>query len=253
MNLSLFRQLRAERQKLRHKKAFLVPLLFLGFQSLWLLWQLTYLKPEETPFGYSVMLYQLPIVDAILLPLMTALIASRVCDMEVKGDTLKLLFTVQKQRDFYDCKYLSCLKYLLFFVLGQGAVILIAGTLSGFGNFRPGALLLYLVQVFAVSAVSLCIQQALSLLSQTQLLPLGVGLAGCFLGLFSMFFPKPVNLLVLWGYYAVFSTTGMDWDRATRISTYYEVPFPVVTFVLFLAAGAVLYLVCRAIVLKKEV
>ena len=43
------RQLRAERQKIRHTKALLVPLGFLGFEILWTMWQLSSMKPSEFP------------------------------------------------------------------------------------------------------------------------------------------------------------------------------------------------------------
>ena len=126
--------------------------------------------------------------------------------------------------------------------------------MNPFGSLKISLYLLYLLVTFTVSAVILCIQQFLSLISENQLLPLGVGLAGCFLVLFSMFFPAPVARLVLWGYYALFSCVGMNWgSEINKILGYYEIPFPPVSFLLFLASGAVLYLVCRAIIIKKEV
>ena len=46
----------------------------------------------------------------------------------------------------------------------------------------------------------------------------------------------------------------MDWDAdINKILGYYEIPFPTVSFLLFLAAGAVFYLLCRAVIIKKEV
>lgn len=99
----------------------------------------------------------------------------------------------------------------------------------------------------------LIIQQTLSLLSENQLFPLGIGIAGSFLGLFSMFFPAPVARFVLWGYYAVFSTVGMDWNKDTRIIHYYEISFPVRKFILFLAFGIFIFLLCRTVFTKKEV
>lgn len=247
------RQLQAEHLKIRHTKAFLVPLGFLGFELLWMLWQIRSMTQKDLLSGYPMFFYQLPLMNAILLPLMISVIASRICDMEVKGDTLKILYTLQRQERFFDCKYLNSLGYLFIFTAGQGGLLLFFGMTKDFGGFRSGDFFLYLLVTFTVSAVILAIQQTLSLMSENQLLPLGTGLAGSFLGLFSMFFPDPVARLVLWGYYAVFATVGMDWDKDTRISTYYEIPFPTGRFVLFLAAGICIFLVCRSIVTKKEV
>ena len=254
MSSVFIRQMRAEKLKARHKKAILVPLGFLLFQILWAIWQISSMDPQELPDGYMMFLYQLPPMNAIMLPLMLSVIASRICDMEVKGDTMKILFTLQKRTGFFDCKYLTCLKYLLVFVAGQGVMLPVLGTVNHFGSLKISLYLLYLLVTFTVSAVILCIQQFLSLVSENQLLPLGVGLAGCFLGLFSMFFPAPVARLILWGYYSVFACVGMDWDsEINKILGYYEIPFPTVSFLLFLAAGILIYLICRTIIQKKEV
>lgn len=247
------RQMHAERQKIRHTKALLVPLGFLGFEILWIIWQLSSMKPSEISQGYLMLFYNLPVMNTILMPLMISVIASRVCDMEVKGDTLKILYTMQKQGSFFDFKYLNCLRYITVFVIGQGLMILFFGTVKHLGSFGFFRFFIYLITVFAVSAVVLCIQQILSLISHSQLLPLGIGIAGSFLGLFSLFFPKPVAYLVLWGYYANFSVVGMNWDPDTRIIDYYTLSFPLSRFLIFLAAGVLLYIICRMIVVKKEV
>lgn len=254
MNSEFVRQMRAEKLKARHKKAILVPLGFLAFQLLWALWQISSTEPQALSDGYMMFFYQLPPMNAIMLPLMLSVIASRICDMEVKGDTMKILFTLQKRAGFFDCKYLTCMKYLLVFVTGQGIMLPLLGSIYHFGSMKISLYLLYLLVTLTVSAVILCIQQLLSLLSQNQILPLGVGIAGCFLGLFSMFFPAPAARLVLWGYYAVFACVGMNWDsEINKILGYYEIPFPAASFVLFLAAGALIYLICRTIIQKKEV
>lgn len=247
------RQLRAERQKIRHTKALLVPLGFLGFEILWTMWQLSSMKPSELSQGYLMLFYNLPVMNTLLMPLMISVIASRVCDMEVKGDTLKILYTMQKQESFFDFKYLNCLRYITVFVIGQGLMILFFGTVNHLGTIRPSIFFIYLITTFAVSTVVLSIQQTLSLMSHSQLLPLGIGIGGSFLGLFSLFFPKPVARLVLWGYYANFSVVGMNWDPDTRIIDYYVLSFPLSRFLLFLAAGVFIYFICRMIVVKKEV
>lgn len=244
----------AERQKVRHKKVFLLPLGFLAIQILWAVWQISSLDPQELSDGYMMFFYQLPTMNAILLPLMLSVIASRICDMEVKGDTLKLLFTLQNKSDFFDCKYLTCMKYVMILIVGQGIMLPVLGKISHFGRLSLSLYLFYLLVTLTVSAVILCIQQFLSLISENQFLPLGIGLAGCFLGLFSMFFPAPAAHLVLWGYYSVFACVGMNWDSAkNKILGYYEIPFPAVSFFLFLAAGILLYLICRTVIEKKEV
>lgn len=244
----------AERQKSRKRHLYSVPAAFLGFQFLWMIWQLRTSSAEELQHGYTMLFYQLPMLNAILLPVMAAVIANRLCDMELKGDTLKLLYTLQKRTVFYDCKYLVGLKYVLAFSLGQCVLILLGGRLCRISEaLNPIQLAQSAAVVFAVTAVLLCLQQFLSLLSRNQLLPLSVGLAGAFLGLFSMFFPPEFSRFILWGYYAAFPTVGMNWDPSTRYIEYYSIVFPTEKFALFICFLLLAYFISRSIITKKEV
>ena len=69
---------------------------------------------DELANAYSALLYALPLLNAILMPIVMALIASRLWDMEVKGSTTKLLYTLQSRRSLFTGKAL----------LGTGEVLL---------------------------------------------------------------------------------------------------------------------------------
>ncbi len=248
------RQLRAEKQKGRRRHLILLPLLFLFFQAVWTAWQLSNASPGEIQTGYLLLFHHLPLMNTLLLPMLAAVTASRSCDMELKGDTLKLLYTMQNPSVFFDCKYLAGLRYLLIFTAGQGLLILSSGRLYRFTEpLKWPMLFKHLAVTLLVSAVLLSIQQTLSLLSASQILPLAAGLTGCFLGLFSLFFPAFIARLFIWGYYAAFPVAAMDWERSTRIVRYYEVSFPMAGFLVFLAACTGIYLLCKSITVRKEV
>ena len=252
--MNIFCELKAEAMKQKGKRNILVPVAFLALLFFWTLFLLKGIKQEELPFGYFSLLYQYPVMNAILVPLMVSVTASRICDMEVKGDTMKILFTLEKRGHFFDCKFLMGMKYLVLFFVGQTALIPLSGKLFGFTQEIPWKhLLLFFISGFSVATALLLLQEILSLFSHNQILPLIVGLAGSFLGLFSLFFPENIMKLVLWGYFAAFSTTGMNWDKTTRISTYYEIPFPVSIFLLFLVFCTAAFLLCRTLIQKKEV
>lgn len=252
--MNIFCELKAEAMKQKGKRNILVPVAFLALLFFWTLFLLKGIKQEELPFGYFSLLYQYPVMNAILVPLMVSVTASRICDMEVKGDTMKILFTLEKRGHFFDCKSLMGMKYLVLFFVGQTALIPLSGKLFGFTQEIPWKHLpLFFISSLSVGTALLLLQEILSLFSHNQILPLIVGLAGSFLGLFSLFFPENIMKLVLWGYFAVFSTTGMNWDKTTRISTYYEIPFPVSTFLLFLVFCTAAFLLCRTLIQKKEV
>lgn len=251
---TFLRELHTEQKKCRHKKIWLIPFGFFLFQTMWLFWLLSHAKAEELTTGYLMLFYQLPVMNTILFPIMIAVIASRLCDMEIKGDTLKLLYTMQTPDRFFHCKYLNGIKYLFLFTLGHILLITVCGNLFHFGNpMKMGMLLSYLAVTLCTSAVILVIQQTLSLISDNQIMPLVVGLAGAFLGLFSLFFPAPFCRLVLWGYFAAFPNVAMDWNRTTRIERFYEVPFSTLGFLLFFVFGILVYVTCKKIFTKKEV
>ena len=252
--MNIFCELKAEAMKQKGKRNILVPVAFLALLFFWTLFLLKGIKQEELPFGYFSLLYQYPVMNAILVPLMVSVVSSRICDMEVKGDTMKILFTLEKRGHFFDCKFLMGMKYLVLFFVGQTALIPLSGKLFGFTQEIPWKhLLLFFISGFSVATALLLLQEMLSLFSHNQILPLIVGLAGSFLGLFSLFFPANIMRLVLWGYFAVFSTTGLNWNKTTRISTYYEIPFPVSTFLLFLVFCTAAFLLSRTLIQKKEV
>lgn len=254
VSVTFAQQLKAEQRKARHRKVWLMPVCILGILFLWTGWAFGKLSADALTQGYSALFYQLSMLNCIMLPVTLSVVASRLCDMEIKGNTLKLLCTVQKRGNFYDCKLLFGMKYIVLYVFGQSLSIVLFGRLLHFTEELPAVgMLLHMLATFTVSTVILIIQQTLSLLSDNQIMPLVVGLASSFLGLFSMYFPPTLSRWILWGYYGKFQTVSMSWDSATRITTYLPVPFPLKTYLAFLALGAVLYAVGKTLFLKKEV
>ena len=81
---------RAELQKAHRRHDLALCLLIPGIVVLWV-GGLAPADPEELANGYSALLYSLPVIEAILMPVMMAVLASRLWDMEIKGNTAKLL------------------------------------------------------------------------------------------------------------------------------------------------------------------
>ena len=85
---------RAELQKAHRRHDLALCLFIPGIVVLWV-GGLAPADPEELANGYSALLYSLPVIEAILMPVMMAVLASRLWDMEIKGNTTKLLYTLQ--------------------------------------------------------------------------------------------------------------------------------------------------------------
>ena len=242
---------KAETYKCRYRMLWAVPLGFLVILLLWNGRTFTTLAPSERPMGYAIALYSLTLTNAIIIPIMVAVIASRLCDMEIKGNTLKLLFTLERPGTFYVIKYLSGLKYLVFFTAEETLAILLAGRIFDFTFPESSSIFwFHFLSVTAVGAAILGIQQLLSLLCDNQILPLIVGLGGTFLGFFSMFFPKNINMLILWGYFGIFSQGAVTSQGDSWV--YYYTDFPIELFLGFLAATLLLFLAELYIFKKKR-
>lgn len=247
-------ELTVEYRKQRHLSVWLIPLLFLAVLFLWGTVSQRNLSDYDLAQGYSWLLFQVPVLNCVLMPVMLAVTASRICDMEVKGQTWRLLFTLQNKGGFYDRKFLTEFLYLLLFCLGELAVILLYGALYGYTEPLPGVLFLrHLAATLLAGTAVLTLQHILSLLSANQIVPLLAGLAGSFVGLFSEFFPPALARLVLWGYFGAFVPYGIDWDEASQEVALIPRTFPSGLFVGFFIFTVLFYLLCRHIFIKKEV
>ena len=102
---------RAELQKAHRRHDLALCLLIPGIVVLWV-GGLAPADPEELANGYSALLYSLPVIEAILMPVMMAVLASRLWDMEIKGNTAKLLYTLQSRRSLFEARRsLGCWKF----------------------------------------------------------------------------------------------------------------------------------------------
>lgn len=247
-------ELRTELKKTKYRKIWLAIMGICLLHFIWLTWMLGKADSNRMQEAYDYILFEFPFLNSITLPLVIAVIASRLCDIENKGNTLKLLFTLQKKRRVFDCKLLLGSMYILFIVVLQIILMLIQAVLFHFNISVPGKqMLCYAVSTFIVSLAILIIQQTLSLLFENQIAPLTIGLLGSFIGLFSMFFPKTIQRLTMWGYYSIFSTIGSSWNKDTRIMKFFEVPFDACTLIGFILFTFILYLIGKFLFFRKEV
>lgn len=243
-----------ELKKGRHKKLWLVPLIFLVVLFLWSAYTYQNADAEDLAAGYTKMFYQVPLMNTMLMSVLLSVLASRLCDMEIKGQTLKLLYTLQQKGSFYDLKFVHECLYLLLFTIGECLLFPLSGKLYHFTEPLSLPLLLrHGVALFLAGTVILILQHILSLLCKNQIAPLFIGLAGAFLGLFSMFFPPALTRVLPWSYFGAFLPYRMEYDPAARIMSFYELPFPLGLFIGYAVFGIGFYLVCRSIFLKKEV
>ena len=218
--------LRMEFFKCRRRKIALICLAFVAVQLAWMGRTLTQMEPRELAQGWMSLLYNLAVIDAVMLPLTISALASRNCEMEHKGSTWKL----------------------------RTVLLSLLGLAVGFPTQIPwGKLLLSFALCFGVSFVIYALQQGLSLWFVNQAVPLAVGIFGSFVGLFALFFPQWVQRCVIWGYYGVLIQAGMNWDPVTRATEFYWVQTQPLEFGLLALWMIVVLAVGRGLFVRKEV
>lgn len=244
----------AEVQKARRRHDLLFCLLVPLLMLLWV-GGLRPASPEELANGYSALLYSLPIINTILLPVLAAVLASRLWDMEVKGCTTKLLYTLQTRRSLFAAKALFGFGQLVFITALELFVAAVLGRVHGYTEAFPFGQMCYLaVCTLAVLAMLYFAEFLLMLLWENPLPALCMGIVGALLGVFSAFMPPWVSYFVPWGYFVPLSAYEVaHWDEASRTVTYGTRPFRwgLLAFTLALAAG--LFAACGRTIRSKEV
>lgn len=243
---------KTEWMKVRHRRIALIPAVFLLFTFLWMSWAAGSVHMESAEDGWLWLLMCLGLVNTILIPTMAAMLASRLCDVELKGNTLKLLCTMERKGRLFDMKLLTGASYLCIYVAAELVMAVAFGRMHRFvGGITLRLLVCFLLQSGLVSMGVLLLQMILSLFSANQILPLAVGLAGSFLGLFSWFMQSPLWRPVVWAYYNLLGYIGQDWDVESRIVSYYEIPMDRQALIIFLIALPVGYALGRRLFIRR--
>ncbi|OXS26141.1 MAG: hypothetical protein BI182_11955 [Acetobacterium sp. MES1] len=208
--------------KAKGRKIWLVVAIMMAVQLLWAGWAISNKDANDLAQGWLFFLYQFPMLNCIIMPVIAAVVASRLSDVEHKGQTFKLLETIIPTKRIFAAKFIWGSIYMLGAALGQLAIMIGMGVVLHFGGPVPwGALVGYLLFTLMVSLTIYVFQQGVSMLVANQMVSMTLGLIGGFIGLFSMFFPQGFQKLVLWSYYGVLMQVGMNWDPITRATDFY--------------------------------
>lgn len=239
--------------KIRRRKIWVIILVLLGVQCLWGLWAFRDMDAKKLSQGYKQCLYHFSVLNTIMMPMIAAITASKICDPEHKGQTFKLLLTVMPAGSLFDAKFVCASIYMMAVGVAQTIFIIILGKAAGFTEpFPPGFLFYYFIITVSVTVVILAIQQVFSLLFTNQMVSFVIGIIGSFAGLFSLFLPQNIQRGVLWSYYGVLTPVRMNWDSQTRIADLQYIPVDWSSFWMLMGLFAVIYFTGRRCFTRKE-
>ncbi len=246
--------LRLEFFKCRRRKITLVCAAVLGAQLFWFGATLSRRSASELTQGWQMLFYNLSAVDAIILPVASAVIASRNCEIEHTGGTFKLLETMVPPGRLYHAKLVWGALVLAALLLIRSALFLLMGKVFRFpGDVPWRQAAAFTVVSWVVSLMIYTLQQGLSLRFANQAVTLVCGIFGGFAGMMSLLFPVTVQRCAPWGYYGLLSLVGMNWEESTRITEFFwRTPAPLDVGLLFLWLG-LFFGVGRTLFVRKEV
>ena len=221
------RTLYAELKKSRRRHNLLVAVCISLFVLLWAT-QTGGTGEGRLEQGYSGLFYAVPVMNTVVMPLGTAVLASRLWDLESKGNSCRMLLTLQSRRALFLGKTVIALLQILLIGVIECAGIPALGKHFGFTELLDWGQLLWLaVSTLTVNTMLFFLWLFLSIRFDNQVPTLAAGMVGSLSGLFASFMPPMVSFFMPWGYYIPLSTARMDWDPETRIVRYYTAPYPV--------------------------
>ena len=94
--------------------------------------------------AYSALFYSIPVANVLILPIVMAVLASRLWDMEVKGSTWKLLYTLQSRRSLFLGKALFGTMEVVFITFLEMGGTYLTGKIYGYTEEFPVNQFLYL-------------------------------------------------------------------------------------------------------------
>lgn len=251
----MIKMLKCEFLKTRRRRVFLTALVITAAETCWAL----YGKYEGQLLekGWMMLLYQLPLINTIFMPLLAVVIASRLADTEHKGAMLKQICAAVPKSKLYDAKLIYGLGITVAMAVLSWAAVLVFGKVIGFGGEPPIKLYMLNLAFTILPTVEIYIfQNSLSMVFKNQAAAFFVGVIGEFVGVFSMFLPQIGWLRTVqpWGHYGALSLVGMyGWTKEERIYSFMTMPVEPLNLIVCAAGIVLFYLIGRWLFCRKEI
>lgn len=211
--------LQLEFYKIRRRKVWFSMFAMLAVQLLWGMWSMRNPKDWELASGWMSLLYFLTVLDGLMMPTILSVLASRLADIEHKGNTYKQLKTLRPAGSLYHAKALCGLVIITVLLASQAAFFILLGYHLGYeGSPDPRYYLLSYGLRLASDLALFLLQLLLSMLFANQMIPLVAGLGGSMIALLLMFVSQ--YSFLPWGGNLNAGIVWMDWDETSKIITY---------------------------------
>ena len=248
----MIRNIKLEFFKIRHRKVYVSVFTIMVLTFLWGLFAQSHKPSDDFIREWMKLLYNFSIVNCIIMPILVAIVASKIVDIEHKGNTFKLLNTFQGSKNLFHSKFICGIIIIFGAILIQGVSIFLISLINGYGNVPLSHFIYFLLYTTLINIVLLLIQIIFSFQFANQMIAFVVAIAGSFLGLFSLFFGGIISKFMLWGYYGFLSPVSLEWNEVSRISTYHWNPIPILDLSILAILLMILYILGQKLFKLKE-
>ena len=200
----MIKTIRLEFFKIRRKKIWTMITLFLVVEMLWAYMSISQsIARHPDQAVWASILFSISSMNGLFMPIISAIVVSRICDMEHKGSTWKMLVATNVGRvQLYAAKYICINSLLLYGVLVQTVLMIGFGLIKGFPGAPPVELLVQFVGGTLLTTLAVtALQQWVSLVIKNQAFALCLGMLGGFIGMTAGLFPAAIRQLFIWSYY----------------------------------------------------
>jgi hypothetical protein len=248
--------IRLEFYKLRHKHLFLMITLFLLVEIAWTFMSTSMSISRNPDYAiWELLIATLSSMNGLFLPILSAVCVSRICDMEHKGNTWKLLMTVSvKQGQLYAAKFISASIVMLWACTLQVIAIVVFGVVNGFEQPVPLFLLVrFLIGMVLTNMTIIALQQWVSMAVKNQAFALCLGMIGGFIGMAAGLFPSGVRRIFVWSYYTDLSPITQSYISEKMQFIVRDISSLLPGMAMLIVAGIVIYLAGSTHISRQEV
>lgn len=241
----MIKALSLEYFKIRRKKIWVMLTLFLSAEMIWASMSMSIsISRSAANASWEALIFSISSMNGLFLPIISAIVVSRLCDMEHKGSTWKMLMTTNIGRNHvYAAKYICANSLILYGIVAQAVFIVGFGLFKNISGPLPVSLLIQFIAGTLLTTLTItALQQWLSLAVKNQAFSLCLGMLGGFIGTTSSLFPSAIRHWFIWSYYMDLSPVTYIYRASS--GTYVTGTMPlgllivsIVTTVIFYFAG----------------
>ncbi|MBV6715477.1 ABC transporter permease [Paenibacillus chitinolyticus] len=231
--------------KIRRKKIWIMIILFLVVEMLWAFMSISRSIASNPDHAvWESILFSISSMNGFFMPIISAVVVSRICDMEHKGSTWKMLVATNVgRRHLYAAKYISTNSLLLYGICVQALFIIVFGVIKDFpGTFPIDLLFRFIGGTLLTTLAVTALQQWISFAIKNQAFALCMGMLGGFIGMTAGLFPAAIRHIFIWSYYLDLSPVTYRYAESAGAYLVQPVSFGIVVgalimTVLFYIAG----------------